>query len=85
MKDSYVDCEKLARNGRKTAIYFAASFLPHYRRVLFSHLLVFNLWSQHYDLAILRPFLAIFPPTTLKTFTNQGSDEHFEVPNVFKS
>ena len=25
--------------------------------------------SQHYELAILRPFLAIFPPTTLKTFT----------------
>ena len=44
MKDTYVDGEKLARNGRKKATYFAASFLPHYRRVLFSHLLVFNLW-----------------------------------------
>ena len=43
MKDIYVDGEKLARNGRKTATYYAASFLPHYRRVLFSHLLVFNL------------------------------------------
>ena len=39
MKDTYVDGEKLARNGRKTATYYAASFLPHYRRVLFSHLL----------------------------------------------
>ena len=44
MKDAYVDGEKLARNGRKMATYYAASFLPHYRRVLFSHLLVFNLW-----------------------------------------
>ena len=26
MKNTYVDGEKLARNGRKTAIYFAASF-----------------------------------------------------------
>ena len=43
MKDTYVDGEKLARNGQKTATYIAASFLPHYRRVLFSHLLVFNL------------------------------------------
>ena len=43
VKDTYVDGEKLARNGRKTATYYAASFLPHYRRVLFSHLLVFNL------------------------------------------
>ena len=33
----------MARNGRKTATYYAAYFLPHYRRVLFSHLLVFNL------------------------------------------
>ena len=44
VKDTYVDGEKLARNGRKTATYYAASFLPHYTRVLFSHLLVFNLW-----------------------------------------
>ena len=29
----------LARNGRKMATYYAASFLPHYIRVLFSHLL----------------------------------------------
>ena len=33
----------MARNGRKTATCYSASFLPHYRRVLFSHLLVFNL------------------------------------------
>ena len=43
VKDTYVDGEKLARNGQKMATYYAASFLPHYRRVLFSHLLVFNL------------------------------------------
>ena len=43
MRDTYVDGKKLARNGRKTATYYAASFLPHYKRVLFSHLLVFNL------------------------------------------
>ena len=43
VKDTYVDGEKMARNRRKTAIYYAASFLPRYRRVLFSHLLVFNL------------------------------------------
>ena len=43
MKDTYVDGKKLARNGQKTATYYAASFLSHYRRVLFSHLLVFNL------------------------------------------
>ena len=42
MKDTYVDGEKLARNGRKTAIYFEASFV-HYIRVLLSDLLVFNL------------------------------------------
>ena len=42
-KDIYVDGEKLARNGQKMATYYAASFLSHYRRVLFSHLLVFNL------------------------------------------
>ena len=46
MKDTYIDGEKLARNGRKTATYYAASFLPHYRRVLFWQLLVFNLWSD---------------------------------------
>ena len=46
MKDTYVDGEKLARNGRKMATYYAASFLPHYRRVLFSHLLVFNLCTK---------------------------------------
>ena len=34
----HVDVEKLARNGRKTATYIAASFFPHYGRVLFSHL-----------------------------------------------
>ena len=44
VKDAYVDGKKLTRNGRKMATYYAASFLPHYRRVLFSHLLVFNLW-----------------------------------------
>ena len=44
MKDTYLDGEKLARNGQKTASYYAASFLPHYRRALFLHLLVFNLW-----------------------------------------
>jgi hypothetical protein len=43
VKDTYVDGKKLARNGRKKATYYAASFPPHYRRVLFSHLLVFNL------------------------------------------
>ena len=46
MRDTYVDGEKLAKNGLKMATYYAASFLPHYRRVLFSHLLVFNLWKQ---------------------------------------
>ena len=46
MKDTYIDGEKLARDGRKTATYYAASFLPHYRRVLFLQLLVFNLWSD---------------------------------------
>ena len=45
VKDTYVDGKKLARNGRKTATYYAASLLPHYRRFLFSHLLVFNLWA----------------------------------------
>ena len=39
-----LDGKKLARNGQKTATYYAASFLPHYRRVQFSHLLVFSLW-----------------------------------------
>ena len=34
----------MARNGPKTATYHAASFLPHYRRVLILHLLVLNLW-----------------------------------------
>ena len=43
VKDIYVDGEKLTRNGQKTATYYAASFLSHYRRVLFLHLLVFNL------------------------------------------
>ena len=38
VKDTYVDGKKFARNGRKMATYFATSFLPHYRRVLFSHL-----------------------------------------------
>ena len=47
MKGTYVDGKKLAKNGRKTATYYAASFLPHYRRVLFSHLLVFNLCILH--------------------------------------
>ena len=45
-KAPYVDGKKLARNGRKTATYSAASFLSHYRRDLFSHLLVFNLWTH---------------------------------------
>ena len=43
VKDIYVDGEKVARNGQKTATYYAARLLPHYRSVLFSHLLVFNL------------------------------------------
>ena len=38
-----VDGKKLARNGPKTATYYSASFPPHYRRVLISNLLVFNL------------------------------------------
>ena len=46
VKDTYVDGKTLARNGQKTATYYAAPFLPHYRRVLFSHLLVFNLWLE---------------------------------------
>ena len=55
VKDAYVDSKKLARNGGKTATYYAASFLSHYRRVLFSHLLVFNLWIfLHFWMAILR-------------------------------
>ena len=36
--------DKMTRNGRKTATYYSASFPPHYRRVLISHLLVFYLW-----------------------------------------
>ena len=44
VKYIYVDGEKLTRNGQKTATYYAASFLSHYRRVLFSHQLVFILW-----------------------------------------
>ena len=44
VKDTNVDGKKLARNGQKTATYYSASFLPHYRRVLILHLLVFNLW-----------------------------------------
>jgi hypothetical protein len=40
-----VDGKTLARNDRKMATYYDASFLLHYRRVLFSHLLVFNLWQ----------------------------------------
>jgi hypothetical protein len=44
VKDTYVDGKKLARNGRKTATYYSAYFPPHYRRVLTSHPLVFNLW-----------------------------------------
>ena len=46
MKDTYVDGKKLARNGRKMITYYAASFLSHYRRVLFSYLLVFNLCNS---------------------------------------
>ena len=42
VKDTNVDGKKLARNGRKTATYYSASFPPYYRRVLISHLLVFN-------------------------------------------
>ena len=47
MKDTYVDGEKLARNGQKTTTYYSASFPSHYRRVLILHLLVFNLWLIH--------------------------------------
>jgi hypothetical protein len=47
VKDTYVDGEKLARNGRKTATYYAASFLPHYRRNLFLHLLVCGLITYY--------------------------------------
>ena len=43
VKDTSVDGKKLATNCQKMATYYAASFLPHYRRVLFSHLLAFNL------------------------------------------
>ena len=43
VKDTFVDGKKLARNGQKTATYYAVSFLSHYRGVLFLHLLVFNL------------------------------------------
>jgi hypothetical protein len=46
VKDTYVDGEKLARNGQKMATFYAASFPPHYRWVLISHLLVFNLWEK---------------------------------------
>ena len=49
-KDTYVDGEKLARNGQKMATYYAASFLPHYRGVLFLHLLVFNLCCLCFNL-----------------------------------
>ena len=42
VKDTYEDGEKLARNGRKMATYYSASFPPHYRRVLISHL-----WWHH--------------------------------------
>ena len=38
VKYTYVDGKKLARNGRKMALYYSASFTPHYRRVLISHL-----------------------------------------------
>ena len=47
VKDIYVDGENLAINGGKTDTYYAASFRPHYRRVLLLHLLVFNLWTGH--------------------------------------
>ena len=47
MKDTYVDGEKLARNGQKTANYYSVSFTPHYRRILILHLLVFNLWFTY--------------------------------------
>ena len=36
---------KMAKNWLEMATYYAAYFLPHYRRALFSHLLVFNLWK----------------------------------------
>ena len=39
-----LDGKKLARHGLKTATYYAASFLLHCRRVLFSHLLF--LWRN---------------------------------------
>ena len=44
----------LARNGQKTATYYAASFIPHYRRVLFSHLLVFKLYCHHKNVFVLQ-------------------------------
>ena len=43
VKDTYVDGERLATNGRKTATYYSAYFPPHHRRILISYLLVFNL------------------------------------------
>ena len=46
MKDTYVDGEKLARNGKKTATYYAASFLPHYRRVVYDRNHLFGLGSD---------------------------------------
>ena len=46
VKDTFVDVQKLARNGQKTSIYLSASFPPHYRRVLISHVFVFNLWFK---------------------------------------
>ena len=42
MKDTYVDGEKLARNGRKTASYYSASFPPQYRGTLLSTLVSFS-------------------------------------------
>ena len=41
--------------------------------------------KQCYEFAILRPFLAIFPQTTLRTFEKFSFSQTFEVPNMHKS
>ena len=60
VKDTYVDGKKLARNCRKTATYYVASFHPHYRRVLFLHLSVFNLWCSTVHVAFRIQFSCLF-------------------------
>ena len=52
MKDTYVDGKTMARSGQKTATYFAAPFLSHYRRILFLHLLVCNLCEKLEDVSV---------------------------------